>query len=316
MDYVEFGATGARVSVAGLGCGGHSRLGQTQGASFDHSVAIVQAAIDQGITLIDTAVVYGTEDIVGTALQGRRDQVLISTKAVVRKHGDMDSKFITPAQLRESLEASLKRLKTDYVDVFNLHGVALSEYDYCQSHMMPELLKLREEGKLRFVGITERFGSETAHEMLNLAVEDDFWQVMMIGFNLLNPSARKSLLKRTQAMGVGTLCMFAVRRALSNPAALAELVEGLIASAELDASLVDKEAPLGFLTDPGVASSVTEAAYRFCRHEPGIDVVLTGTGKPAHLSENIGSILQDPLPAETLNRLHQMFGDIDSVSGN
>jgi aryl-alcohol dehydrogenase-like predicted oxidoreductase len=67
MEYKPLGKTGLTVSVAGLGCGGNSRLGQGRGASAEDSVAIVRTAIDLGVTFIDTAGAYGTEEIVGAA---------------------------------------------------------------------------------------------------------------------------------------------------------------------------------------------------------------------------------------------------------
>jgi aryl-alcohol dehydrogenase-like predicted oxidoreductase len=68
MDTIVLGRTGLEVSVAGLGCGGHSRLGQATGATEDESVRLVQRALDQGVTYFDTARAYGTEEIVGRAL--------------------------------------------------------------------------------------------------------------------------------------------------------------------------------------------------------------------------------------------------------
>jgi len=61
---------------------------------------------------------------------------------------------------------------------------------------------------------------------------------------------------------------------------------------------------------------VVEAAYRFCRYEPGADVILTGTGDPEHLKANVKAILAPPLPPEILDRLRGVFGSVDSVSGN
>lgn len=316
MDYVEYGKTGIKVSVAGLGCGGHSRLGQSQGSSVEDSVKIVKTAMDLGITLIDTAVAYGTEEIVGLATEGQRDQVVISTKAVISQFSKPDAPWTTPEQLRESLEGSLKRLKTDYIDIFNLHGVATDQYKHCQDYLMPEMLKLRYEGKIRLFGITERFVEETRHEMLDVALEDDFWHSMMVGYNLLNPSARHSVFDRTQAKGIGTLCMFAVRRALSTPAALNELLQGLVKDGILSDAAFDADDPLGFLTQSGDASSVPNAAYRYCRHTPGVDVVLTGTGKVEHLKQNVASILEPPLSLTSMARLDELFGTVDSVSGN
>src|SRR5579859_4644001 len=80
MDYTTLGRTGLRVSVAGLGTGGFSRIGI--GQSEDHAVGIVRQALDLGVNLIDTAAVYGTEAVVGRALQGvARDSVVVCTKA-------------------------------------------------------------------------------------------------------------------------------------------------------------------------------------------------------------------------------------------
>jgi len=110
--------------------------------------------------------------------------------------------------------------------------------------------------------------------------------------------------------------MFAVRRQLSDPAALRETAAGLIARGEVDGGLVDAADPLGFLRDRAGIGSVVEAAYRFCRHEPGAQVILTGTGDAEHLAANVAAILKPPLPAEVLEWLEAIFGKVDSVSGN
>ena len=70
MQYTTLGRTGLKVSVAGLGCGGHSRLGQKTGRTEQESIQVVRQALDLGINLIDTAEAYGTESIVGKAIQG------------------------------------------------------------------------------------------------------------------------------------------------------------------------------------------------------------------------------------------------------
>src|SRR4029077_4450235 len=85
MDYRPLGKTGLRVSVAGLGCGGNSRLGLGRGASFDDCVAGVRAGGDLGVNFLDTAEAYGTEEIVGAAARNYdRDKLVISTKAIFR----------------------------------------------------------------------------------------------------------------------------------------------------------------------------------------------------------------------------------------
>ena len=67
---------------------------------------------------------------------------------------------------------------------------------------------------------------------------------------------------------------------------------------------------------PGVAASLTEAAYRYCRHEPGMDVILSGTGSVAHLEENARALQLPPLPQDALDRVNKLFAGVESVSGN
>jgi aryl-alcohol dehydrogenase-like predicted oxidoreductase len=312
METVTLGRTGLEVSVAGLGCGGHSRIGMAQGKSEDHAASIVSSALDLGINFIDTARAYGTEVAVGKGISGKRDQVVISTKSSAGRGGEM----LTGAQVVESLELSLERLHTDYIDVFNLHGVSLDQYDWVLKEILPALKRQQEAGKIRFLGVTEGFNRDPSHEMFKRALPDDHFDVIMVGFNLLNPSARKAVFPLTIEKNVATQIMFAVRRALSNPEALAEVVSGLVERGEIDGSLIDPADPLGFVGAHPEIGSVVEAAYRYCRHEPGATVILTGTGNAAHLEENVGSILGPPLPREIQEKLDAIFGNVDSVTGN
>lgn len=312
MDYTQLGATGLRVSVMGLGAGGHSRLGMARGATKEQAAALVRRALDLGANLIDTAKAYRTEEAVGIGIAGRdRDALVISTKVAPRQ-GD---RLLTPGELLERAEGCLRRLGIDHVEVLNLHGVSPDDYPYAREALVPALLRLRDQGKIRCLGITEEFIADPGHRMLSLALRDDCWQVMMVGFNLLNPSARERVLPRTLARGIGVLCMFAVRTALSRPEALAPTLEALRQRGQLGESALEAEEPLGFLTDGGAAASLVEAALRFCRHEPGVDAVLSGTGSIEHLERNARAILGPPLPEAALARLARAFGRSDSVSG-
>jgi L-galactose dehydrogenase len=312
MDTTVLGRTGLEVSVAGLGCGGHSRLGQATGATEEESVQLVKRALDRGVTYVDTARAYGTEEIVGRALAGRRDEVVLSTKA----HPETREGPLSAGALRESVQLSLRRLRTDRIDVFHLHGVTESAYPHCVAVLVPELERLRDEGTIRFLALSERFGDDPAHAMLQRALLDDCWDVVMVGFNLLNPSARARVLTLTGEQDVGVEVMFAVRRALSQPDELRRVVHRLVEEGHIAADDLESEDPLAFLIDESGARSVVEAAYRFARHEPGCHVVLTGTGNPAHLDENLASINAPPLPAEDSERLRRLFGHLDHLSGN
>lgn len=309
MEYVTLGKTGLQASVLGLGGGGHSRLGQQTGASEQESAAIVGRALELGVNFVDTAEAYGTEAIVGAALAGaRRQEVILSTKKSVSKEG----RLITAAELARGLDDSLARLRTDYVDIYHLHGVRNEQYDQAVAELMPAMLQLRAAGKIRFLGITEAFGADTGHQMLARAVHDD-WDVVMVGFNMLNQSARERVLAETRRRGIGVLCMFAVRDALSRPDKLRETIAGLVEQGLIEPSALNPQSPLDFVEQ--AAESLPDAAYRFCRAEPGVHVVLSGTGNPAHLEQNIASILRSPLPQSVRARLIELFGQIDTVSG-
>lgn len=319
MDFVTLGRTGLRASVIGLGCGGPSRLGMATGKTEAESVAVVRKALDLGINFIDTAEAYGTEPIVGKALaQVPRDTYILSTKKNVARDGVR----VSGADMVAGVEASLQRLGVDHLDIFHLHGVKLDDYEYAVEEIVPRLQDLQRDGKIRWMGITENFGSDTRHDMLVRALEDDFFDVMMVGFNMLNQSARTRVFPQTIAKNVGVLIMFAVRRTLSNPDQLRETMQDLVNDGLVDAQAFDAEDPLGFLTDASadvqgqVAQSLTEAAYRYCRYEPGAHVVLSGTGNVHHLAENAEALLQPPLPVAHVQRVNDLFARVDTVSGN
>jgi aryl-alcohol dehydrogenase-like predicted oxidoreductase len=311
MEHVKLGRTGLSVGVAGLGCGGHSRLGLARGHGEAHAVKIVEHALELGINFIDTAWAYGTEAVVGKAIRGKRDQVVLSTKSIVVR-GD---KGATAVELEQSLGESLSRLGTDYVDVFHLHGVTAEQYPHCVEVLLPEMERQRDAGKIRFLGITEGFRRDPSHRMLELALPDDHFDVIMVGFSLLNPSARRRVLPQALSHNVGTLIMYAVRRALSQPDELEALIDQLVQRGDVDLADLRGHA-LEFVSEHPDVTSLVQAAYRFCRHEPGARVVLTGTSSASHLTQNVASINAPVLPREVLDRLQEIFGSVDSVSGN
>jgi aryl-alcohol dehydrogenase-like predicted oxidoreductase len=312
MQYTTLGKTGLKVSVAGLGCGGNSRIGLGAGLSEAQSVALVREALDLGVNLIDTAAAYGTEGLVGKAIKGRpRESVVISTKS--HAHGFLDGSILSASAVVANLNASLRALDTDYIDVFHLHAVWPDLYDRVVAEIVPALLGEKAKGKFRHLAISETAPRDPGHAMLERAVEEPLWEVFMLAFHMLNQNARNRLLARTQANNVGTMCMFAVRNIFSRPGLLQATVRELVAEGRLPPELAETDDPLGFLVHEGGAESLIDAAYRFARHERGIDVVLFGTSRADHLRANIASILRPPLPAEDVARLYTLFGHLTGV---
>lgn len=312
MEYVTLGRSQIRCSVVGLGCGGPSRLGMSAGAGEEQAASVVRAALDHGITLLDTSELYGTEEAVGRAIAGHRDEVVVATKGFWRRRED---RFAEPSDIERACDRSLRRLGCDHLDIYFLHAVDPDVYPQVAESLVPVLERLRSDGKVRAIGVTEHFEGDPGHQMLNLALDDGWCDVVMVGFNVLNQSARDRVLPRTRQQGVGVLDMFAVRRALSRPERLREVVGELHREGLLDGD-IDLDDPFAFVVHEGGAESVVDAAYRFCRHEPGVDVVLTGTGNIGHLEENVASILRPALPDADVERLRSAFARVDSVTGN
>jgi aryl-alcohol dehydrogenase-like predicted oxidoreductase len=310
MQYTTLGKTGLKVSVAGLGTGGFSRLGMPAGKTEDEAARLILDAIDLGINFIDTAPAYSTEAAVGRALRSiPRPSVVIATKAYVHR----SNTWFTPEQVVASLDNSLRLLGTDYVDVFNLHGVMSDEYQYSLETLGPALLKEKAKGKIRHIGITEQPVEDFTHEMLIRATEDDLWEVFMVAFHMMHQSGRNALFPLTRQKRIGTLLMFAVRSIFAKPERVVAALREATAAGKIDRSLGEMAEPLGFLLHDGGAGSITEAAYRFARHEPGVDVVLFGTGDPGHLRTNVASLLKPPLPEPDRARLASLFGALSGV---
>jgi aryl-alcohol dehydrogenase-like predicted oxidoreductase len=310
MQYTTFGRTNLKVSVAGLGTGGFSRMGLKSGKSEEEAARLVCEAVELGVNFIDTAPSYGTEGVVGRALKSvQRERVVVATKSTVRRGGE----WWTPERVLASLDNSLRVMGTDYVDVFNLHAIEPHMYDYARATLAPALVREKEKGKIRHIGLTENPIVDFTNEALKRALADPVWEVFMVGFHMLHQGARQNVFPFTREKGIGTLIMFAVRRIFADPPRVAREMKALAAKGLVEQCLGETDDPLSFLLRTGGADSLTDAAYRFARHEPGADVVLFGTGDAAHLRANIDSLLKPPLPEPDRARLAVLFGHLTGI---
>ncbi len=310
MQYTTLGRTGLKVSVAGLGTGGFSRLGLGTGGDEANAIAVVRTAHDQGITLFDTGTNYANEAVLGRALSGiRRDSVVLTSKSPIH-NGSATRK---PEEVVAMLDDTLRHLRTDYLDVFMLHGVPPAHYGYARDVIMPAMAREREKGKFRHIGISETAPGDLQHEVLRFAAMAGLIDVAMVAFHMMHQSARASVFPHTQTAGVGTMGMYAVRGIFTSPERLQAELRAAVDAGQIPAQWTTQANPLGFLLHPGGAASVTEAAYRFVRHEPGVDVVLFGTSDIGHLQQNIAAILAPPLPAADLALLRARFGHLVGV---
>ncbi|WP_306003596.1 aldo/keto reductase [Brevundimonas sp. C43] len=180
MKTRKLGANGTEVSAIGLGCMGMSAF--YGGADEAQSISVIHRALDLGITLFDTAEMYGphtNEVLVGKALKDRRDQAFIATKFGINYNADR-TRLMTdgsPANVRRAIEGSLQRLGVDHVDLYYLHRVDPDTPIEDTVGAMAELVK---EGKVRFLGLSEAAPdtlrkAHATHPITALQTEYSLW---------------------------------------------------------------------------------------------------------------------------------------------
>lgn len=312
MRRVIFGRSGLEVSEMGLGGGGPSKLGTSTGKTVEESRSIVRTALDNGVNVFDTSESYGTESIIGSALKDvKRDEIIICTKL----HGGVEGRAKNLIEVEATLDKSLANLKTDYIDVYMMHAVGAKRYDAIAVPLYPSLNKMKEKGKIRAIGITECFHADRGHAMLQRALKDDWYDVIMVGFNILNPSARDRVLRKAQRQNVGVFDMFAVRRALRDFDALKTYLESKIKENSIGSNAYKLIDVLKECISSGDCETISEIAYRYCLREKGIHCVLSGTGSINHLKENLKIVEKGPLSQEVCKKIEAITYDWDHLSG-
>ncbi|MDP8925078.1 MAG: aldo/keto reductase [Chloroflexota bacterium] len=296
-----------QVSLLGLGSGGRSRLGQAHGLDQEDVTRIVRRALDIGVNFIDTAPSYGcSEELLGTALAGvPRDSYVLGTK--FRPWGDDAPR--SAEELRASLERSLRGLQTDYVDILYLHGVRPEWLDRVLEQLHEPMERARQDGLIRFLGITEAFESDHAHATLQAVVPREVFDVAMVGYNVLSPAPARHVLPLAQQHDVGIVVMCAVRGVLLRPERIREVIGEWKAEGLLARDAVPDDEPLGWLVGPG-ADSIPAAAYKFAAAHRAVSTVLTGTGRLEHFEANAEAILGTPLPDKVVERAVDLFAPV------
>jgi L-galactose dehydrogenase len=302
VEYRQLGRTNLRVSLLGLGSGGANRLGQARQADPADMHRFVRHALDLGINIIDTAPGYGeSESVLGAALDGvPRDAYVLCTKFNASRAQP------GPGALRASLEASLRKLRTDHVDLLYFHGLAPATYDTTIATFMDELRQAQADGLTRFVGATEQYESDLTHAALERALNEDLFDVVMLGHNLMSPGGLVNVLPLAQQKNVGVVIMCAVRTVITTPDMLHETIRQWKNEGALARDAVSDEAPLDWVLGPG-RETLAEAAYKFAAESPAVSTVLTGTANVAHLEANLRAILGPPLAEAVSQRLRDIF---------
>jgi len=205
LPKVRFGKT--ELEVTRLALGGYPFGGVNLARGWDpfspagrvQAIETIHAALDAGINLVDTAPGYGdgnSESIVGEALRGRRDEVVLATK--VGHHG-------SAAGVRESVETSLRRLQTEVIDIIQFHGGMYTSNEVrhiLDGGLLDALVALREEGKVRFLGFTVE-EPWTARPLIASGAFD----VMQVRYNVIYQSAALNVLNQAAEADLGVSVM-------------------------------------------------------------------------------------------------------------
>ncbi|AWV35415.1 aldo/keto reductase [Paenibacillus odorifer] len=202
---ITLGKTNLQVLPLGLGAnavGGHNLF---PGLNDETGRNIVRSALDHGINFIDSAFIYGpgrSEELIGEVLKerGGRDNVVIATKGAHVITGDKITLDNSPAFLRQSVEDSLKRLQTDYIDLYYIH---FPDESTPKDEAVGELQKLKDEGKIRAIGV-----SNFSIDQLKEANKDGHVDVLQSHYNLLHRDAEQDLLPYTQEHGISFVPYF------------------------------------------------------------------------------------------------------------
>jgi aryl-alcohol dehydrogenase-like predicted oxidoreductase len=320
MQMRVFGRTGMQVSALGFGCGAVGGL-MVRGSPADQERTVARA-IASGVNYFDTAVQYGngeSERNLGRILQNLKPaNVVVGTKVRVPP-----SEFGRVADtVTKSLEDSLSRLRLDRVDIFYLHNVIAEKEDASTlsvrqvlDDVVPSFQRLRQQGKVRFLGMTAVGDTAALHQVIDAGAFDG----AQIVYNMLNPSAGEDLpanypaqdyrrlFDRTKVVGTGVvgirvlaggaLSGSADRHPIASPAP-----EPIGSAMSYDAD-VDRARRLLPLVKEGFASSLTEAATRFALSHPAMGTILVGMATPQQFEEALAAVEKGPLPQDALDRL-------------
>ncbi|KGE20241.1 aldo/keto reductase [Paenibacillus wynnii] len=307
MDYRQLGPSGLQVSALGLGTNAFGKRADQTG-----SIEIIHAALDQGINFIDTANIYaGTESerMIGVALEGRRQQAVLTTKAglVARKgpNGSGSSRH----HLMQELEDSLRRLRTDYVDLYQIHT-------FDPRTPLEETLRTLDDmissGKVRYIGASNYWAWELM-KALSISEAKNFSRYISIqcSYSLADRTPEQELVPLCLDQGIGMIPYFPLAGGILTGKYNAGTTAPAGSRADTDPNfrrfLSDSRIKLGetighIAADLGHSPTALSLAWLMGR--PAVSTVIVGATKVEQLKENLKSI-SISLDQHTLDNLDQ-----------
>ncbi len=308
MHYRTLGRSGIPVSIVSYGGGGPSQFGRAAGLTANQRRDLIARALDLGINMFDTAVNYGdSEPQLGQSLHGvPRDSYLIATKWSWKGHDELPD----ASDIERSIEQSIRRFNTDYIDIMQIHGIFPGTYQDITARYAPTLLKLKEQGKTRLIGFSEMMTEDPKHTVPVTALKEDpdIWDTIMLKYGILNQYAAKEALPLAEKHGVAILNMAPVRYTLTRQHELAHLLETWRADGEIPVDHPKIRDGFDWLITED-APTIISAGYKFAADHPAISTVISGTSNINHLEENVAAFENPSLPDDHTALLKQLLGN-------
>jgi len=289
METTTLGKTGIEVSRLGLGLAEIRDLSGRDGT--DQAARVLNGALDSGINFLDTAECYGnSEELIGKTVAHRRDEYALATKC---GHSDgLGGPSWTASTVRESIDRSLRRLKTDRVDIIQLHSCELEVLK--RGEVTEELVKARDAGKTRFIGYSGD------NEDALWAVESGIFDTLQTSLSLVDQHAATRLLEPAEAQDMGVI----VKRPIGNALWGRDTTTRAYNNTYLDRAR--KMAEMGPL--PGAPDDPILLALGFIFAHDQVDTAIVGTLNPSHLRSNIDMVeTQLPIAAEAVEELRRRY---------
>lgn len=322
MEYRRLGNSGLSVSVVGLGCNNLGRPG-TVTESQSGTDAIVQAAMDAGVTLFDVADSYGStpglaEERLGAALGTRRDEVVLATKFGMDMYGVNGNDFGARGSRRyimAAVEASLRRLGTDYIDLYQFHT---PDPQTPIEETLAALDDLVSSGKVRYIGHSNRAGWQIAEaEFTARAMGVTRFISSQNHYNLLDRRAELEVTPAAEAYGLGVLPYFPLANGLlTGKYSSGNAPEGSRLTHSRQNLFADADfAQLTAFGDFARARGLSElqVAFSWLAAQRSVSSVIAGATRPEQIIENAGSAGWKPT-ADELAALDQIFPRVQKVA--
>jgi aryl-alcohol dehydrogenase-like predicted oxidoreductase len=285
------GEGGPEVSVVGLGTNNFGRR-----CDYEQTVAVIDAALDAGVTLFDTADIYGqgmSEEFIGRALEGRRDRVLIATKFGKPMDERPEERRGNPDYIQWAVESSLRRLRTDVIDVYQLH-----EPDPVTpiEETLGALNDLVHDGKVRWIG-SSNFSAEQIEAAEEVARGAGFHRFVSVQneYSFLEREAEDEVLGTCERLGIGFLPYFPLASGLLTGKYRRDeaATEGRLAGREIPADQWDRvEALQRFADERG--ASLLEVAIGGLLAMPAVTSVISGATRPEQVRANVAAGAWEP----------------------